>query len=94
MALFAKHAAIFAKRVAFLRQKAPQFVDCTRIVALHKTAHCGVAIKVRHFGGRKAARMPPCFQVPLRHVCCILLDAYRKEMVIVKAIACLTMHGR
>ena len=24
------------------------------------------------FGGRKAAHMPQCFQVPRRHVCCIL----------------------
>ena len=55
MAPFAEHAAIFAKRVAFLRQKAPQFVDCARIVALHKTAHCGVAIKVRRFCHQSAA---------------------------------------
>ena len=29
--------------------------------------------KCSAFGGRKAVRMPPCFQVPLRHICCILL---------------------
>ena len=32
------------------------------------------------FGGRKAAHMPACFQVPLRRVCCILFDAYRRDI--------------
>ena len=27
-------------------------------------------------GGRKAAHMAPCFQVPLQCVCCILFDVY------------------
>ena len=26
------------------------------------------------FDRRKAAHMPPCFQVPRRHVCCIIFD--------------------
>ena len=30
------------------------------------------------FDGRKAAHMPPCFQVPLWCTCCILYDAYRR----------------
>ena len=33
------------------------------------------------FGGRKVAHMPPCFQVPLWHVCCILFDSYRRILV-------------
>ena len=56
--------------------------------ALYKMAHSNMAIKVQRlcqlsatflpskygaFGGRKPARMLPCFQVPLRHVCCSLL---------------------
>ena len=32
------------------------------------------------FGGRKAAHMPPCFQVLPRHVCCILFYVYRNVL--------------
>ena len=28
--------------------------------------------------------MPPCFQVPLRCVCCILFDAYRSVLSIIR----------
>ena len=61
--------------------------------ALYKTVHCGAAIKMRRFtrrctaarpskcgahGGRKVAHMAPCFQVTLRHACCIIFDVYHK----------------
>ena len=43
----------------------------TRRHTVVRPSKCGT------FGGRKATYMPPCFQVPLWHVCCILFDAYR-----------------
>ena len=54
---FAARAAIFAKRTAFSRQKAPQSGKRYRslcIAALYKTVHCGTAIKVRHFWWEKS----------------------------------------
>ena len=46
-ALFAKRGMILGKRAAFSQQKA-------RIMALYKMAHCGAAIKVRHFWWEKS----------------------------------------
>ena len=62
--------------------------NCGAFFQTHHNPAKGAAILVlRHFtrrqsskcsafGGRKAAHMLPCFQVPLRHVCCILFDTY------------------
>ena len=46
----------FGERATFSRQKVPQF---TRRRTAARTSKCGA------FGVRKAAHMPPCFQVPL-----------------------------
>ena len=82
-ALFAKCAAIqrtrriFMAKGAAIRQKVPQSKYCGALPRWHTVAwpsKCG------GFGGRKAAHMPACFQVPLQRVCCILFDAYRRDI--------------
>ena len=78
-ALFAKCAVIFAKHAAirrthriFMAKGATiQELRCfTRQRTATRPSKCGA------FGWRKAAHMPPCFQVPPRHVCCTLFDVY------------------
>ena len=71
---------LFAKRSAIQRTRR---IFTTKVVAIQelrrftrrrtaaRPSKCGT------FGGRKAVHVPPCFQVPLRHVCFILCDAYR-----------------
>ena len=50
----------------------------TRRCTAARPSKCGTfAIKMWCFWWEKAARMLPCFQMPLCHICCILFDTYR-----------------
>ena len=71
---FLPNAPQFGECATFSRQKVPQSLDCGTLQdsALWR-GHQSAAL----FGGRKVAHMPPCFQVPLQRVCCILFDPYR-----------------
>ena len=63
--------AAFSRRKVLQSGKSRRNLCFTRRHTVARPSKCGT------FGGRKAACMQPCFQVPLRHVCCILFDAYR-----------------
>ena len=76
---FLSNAPQFGERAVFSWQKAPQCLGALqdgavrrftrrRAWALYKTAQCDA------HGGREVAHITPCFQVPLRRVCCILCD--------------------
>ena len=61
------------RRIFMAKGTAIQGLRCfTRLcTAAHQPSKCGA------FGGRKAAHMPPCFQLPPRSVCCIRFDICR-----------------
>ena len=86
-AIFAKHrnsanTQQFGERAAIRRTRsnsanAPHF-HCKRCRNLQDGGRTAARpSKCSAFGVRKVAHMPPCFQVPLRHICCILFDVYR-----------------
>ena len=71
--LFAKRTTIWQTRRIFTA-KGVTILALRRFTRRHTAAQpskCGT------HGGKKATHMTPCFQVLLRHVCCILFDAYR-----------------
>ena len=79
-AFFGKRAMIFARRAAIRRTHHIFTAKGTAILGLWCFTRQRTVVqpsKCGTHGGRKAAHMEPCFQVPLRRVCCILFDAYR-----------------
>ena len=75
----------FHSKSAAFRQKALQSKDCGALQdgALRCGHQSAVLLPAKYgtLGGIKAARMPPCFQVLLHSICCILFDAYRMYVV-------------
>ena len=69
-ALFDKCALDFCRTYRIFTAKGTAIRGFTRRCTAARQSKCGAS------GGRKAVHMPPCFQVPLRHVCCIRFDAY------------------
>ena len=76
---FAKHSAIFAKRTTIRQTRFIFIAKSAAILGLQHFTRRRTAArpsKCGAHGGRNAVHMLPCFQVPLRHVYCILFDAY------------------
>ena len=73
-------AALFAKHAAIQQMRHISTAKGTAILGLWRFTRRRTAVRPSKCGahsGRRAAHMPPCFQVLLRHVCFILFDANR-----------------
>ena len=84
---------IFTAKGAAIQRKAPQSSEKCRnlakgakILGLRRFTRRHTAArpsKCSTFGGRNAVHVPPCFQVPPQHVCCILFDVYRILLILI-----------